>query len=311
MNKKGFIATSLIYSFFLAFISIVAVLLSAFIANKTILDRFNGKVQDDLNTSTFVVTVYARNANIKDGRTMTNLLSNGDFSQNLDFWKTEGKADYSTTLWLGNYSVLKNNNNVSNSFLYQNIYVMNNNIYYMSLDYLHDASSSLYAYMGEKTDQAMVLKDNQGKIWTRNAVSYRSSFDGNTMVVIGDSGNISYRGNSYFTNAIVLNLTASFGKGKEPDLIWVQNNVAWFDGTISYYRQAEIEFGGEMSLEFTPYAGYDNYSVSCMDEEGKVISSYSMSSSIETEDEDDERKTRMFDLVDIKSNIKCNVEWGE
>ncbi len=81
MEKKGFIATSLIYSFFLAFISIVAVLLQSFIANKTILDRFNSKVQEELNTSSYKVTIYSRNANIKNGMTMTNLISNGDFSQ--------------------------------------------------------------------------------------------------------------------------------------------------------------------------------------------------------------------------------------
>ena len=37
-SESGFIATSLIYTFFLAFIAILTALLSNYIANKTILD---------------------------------------------------------------------------------------------------------------------------------------------------------------------------------------------------------------------------------------------------------------------------------
>ena len=45
-NNSGFIATSLIYTFFLAFIAILTALLGAYIANKTILERYNNDVLD-------------------------------------------------------------------------------------------------------------------------------------------------------------------------------------------------------------------------------------------------------------------------
>lgn len=327
MKNKGFIATSLIYSFFLTFLSIVTVLLSNYIANKTILDRFNDKAQADLNTSSYTISIYSRNANIKDGYTMTNLISNGDFSQNLEFWNISGDALYSTSLWLDNYSVLKSNNNVSNSYLYQNIYVMKDNIYYISLDYLHNSSTNLYSYLGSNSKNSFVIKDNQGITWTRGAVSYRSEFDGYTQYILGDSGNSSYIGNSYFTNALVLNLTASFGLGYEPDVLWVNENISWFDGTISYLNLNSVAYGNDVSIEFTPYGGYNNYNMSCVDSEGRTLSNYSISpinpadlgdpeGDIEVQDENDDeedkvdiRINRTLNISEVTSNIKCTIEW--
>ena len=329
MEKKGFIATSLIYSFFLAFISIVAVLLQSFIANKTILDRFNSKVQEELNTSSYKVTIYSRNANIKNGMTMTNLISNGDFSQNLDFWNVFGDAQYSTTLWLDNYSVLKSNNNVSNSYLYQNLYVMKDNIYYLSSDYLHDNDTNLYAYLGDKDEYSLNIRNNLSQRWTKSSANYKAVFDGNTQLILGDGGVFSYVGNSYFTNVMVLNLTASFGLGYEPDILWVDDNISWFNGTISYLQLGEIEYGASVTVDFTPYKGYDNYTISCVDDDGRSLSNYSISNldteflkldGTESDDESsngeedgslstDERKSRMMEIREITGNIKCNVDW--
>lgn len=49
MNNKGFIATSLIYSFFLLFIAVLAAILNGFLSNNKILNRYNESVQDKIN----------------------------------------------------------------------------------------------------------------------------------------------------------------------------------------------------------------------------------------------------------------------
>ncbi len=61
MKKSGFIATSLIYSFFLVFLAIIAALLSNYIANKTILERYNAELIDNLNREPFYVKFISYN----------------------------------------------------------------------------------------------------------------------------------------------------------------------------------------------------------------------------------------------------------
>lgn len=76
MKKEGFIATSLIYSFFLVFLAIIAALLSNYIANKTILDRYNDDAAESLNRNPFVVVFLTYNAEIRS--------NNGKLSEPLD-----------------------------------------------------------------------------------------------------------------------------------------------------------------------------------------------------------------------------------
>jgi hypothetical protein len=52
MNKKGFIATSLIYSFFLVFCAILVSYVSLNTHNKNLLDKTNEEIRDDLKSKT-------------------------------------------------------------------------------------------------------------------------------------------------------------------------------------------------------------------------------------------------------------------
>ena len=87
MNRKGFIATSLIYSFFLVFIAIIAALLNNFIANKNILTRYNEDAQESLNNNKYTVKVVTSgaetNTTTQRGQTLYNLVRDGRF-QNLN-----------------------------------------------------------------------------------------------------------------------------------------------------------------------------------------------------------------------------------
>lgn len=66
-KSKGFVATSVIYSFFLVFIAVMAALMSSYANNHIILDRFNEEIKDDLNHKTYFIEVSAVGANIEGG----------------------------------------------------------------------------------------------------------------------------------------------------------------------------------------------------------------------------------------------------
>ena len=51
MNKKGFIATSLIYSFFLVFCATLASYVAINIHNKMLLNRVTDQIREDLNST--------------------------------------------------------------------------------------------------------------------------------------------------------------------------------------------------------------------------------------------------------------------
>ena len=66
MKKNGFIATSLIYSFFLAFVALVSVILTTYSYYRTILNTLNKDILGGLNTE--IQSKYI---------TLENLIQNG------------------------------------------------------------------------------------------------------------------------------------------------------------------------------------------------------------------------------------------
>ena len=51
MNKKGFIATSLIYSFFLIFITLFLTIIADYLQNKVLLNTIENGIKNDINYS--------------------------------------------------------------------------------------------------------------------------------------------------------------------------------------------------------------------------------------------------------------------
>lgn len=58
-SKKGFIATSLIYSFFLVFLALLLAILSTHISTNRILSTYNKSVKNKLNNMTNVPSIYS------------------------------------------------------------------------------------------------------------------------------------------------------------------------------------------------------------------------------------------------------------
>lgn len=60
MNNKGFIATSLVYSFFLVLMVMIIAILSNYVTNKTIQERYNEVVKEDINSIEVKLHLYIR-----------------------------------------------------------------------------------------------------------------------------------------------------------------------------------------------------------------------------------------------------------
>ena len=153
-NKSGFIATSLIYTFFLAFIAILTALLSNYIANKTILDRYNSDTQSKLNGGIGKISLYVSYASVDGGKTITNLVRNGNFSSvdgsnNLTNWSVQGGGNFQAADF-GKRCVIKTG---SSGNLSQPISVDASHKYYLRMEYYQPS----IGYTSDVLASALVL----------------------------------------------------------------------------------------------------------------------------------------------------------
>ena len=88
MNNKGFIATSLIYSFFLIFITLFLTIIADYLQNKVLLNTIEKGIKEDINNSNgFNGLYYICSISYKiDNTTIDklNLSKSKDCSSNLD-----------------------------------------------------------------------------------------------------------------------------------------------------------------------------------------------------------------------------------
>ena len=59
-NNKGFIATSLIYSFFLVFLALLLAILGTYITTNRVLNTYNKSIKNKLNLLTYIPEIYAK-----------------------------------------------------------------------------------------------------------------------------------------------------------------------------------------------------------------------------------------------------------
>lgn len=309
-DNKGFIATSLIYSFFLVFIAILAALLSNFISSKTILERYNTEIINHLNDSTYTLKVQATNTNIQDGMTLSNLVVNGKFANGETYWLTENcPYTFSNTIWDGkSSSAYKSGCSETNGRLIQNIDVLNNNIYYYSLRQINNSTnntSKMIAYLDNAN--AGFIDLGGATTWKRMSNIYTSTSEGEIRLVIGENAS-SYTGTTRYTDVMVLNLTASFGTGYEPDASWIDENIEWFDGTISYIRMDNIENNSSAKVKFNLYSSYRIPTVNCTTDDEKAIK---VNATMSEPRQEDDRWVATLTVNKVNENTKCIVGWSE
>ena len=306
MKKDGFIATSLIYSFFLVFIAIIAALLSNYIANKTILLRYNEEALSELNTKKYSVSfvIYGAEGNTlsQKSQAFTNLVQNGSFNST-EWWNTQGTLNFSSTSFSRNTSQLTNA--ASSSYIYQNVHLVRNQKYYFSIDYSQTETAPIQVYVEPMV--SLITKNTDGTWDHTSTVFYAEESTDSKPFVIGYSAT-GYN-KAYFTNATLINLTEHFGIGNEPTARWMDENIEFFDGTINYLREANLDGGSNLELTMKSQKDLSNMTSVCR---GVNDEWYATNENVEeTVDVSGERPTAKFNIKNITDDIKCIVRWSE
>ncbi len=306
MKKDGFIATSLIYSFFLVFIAIIAALLSNYIANKTILLRYNEEALSELNTKKYSVSfvIYGAEGNTlsQKSQAFTNLVQNGSFNST-EWWNTQGTLDFSSTSFSRNTSQLTNV--ASSSYIYQNVHLVRNQKYYFSIDYSQTETAPIQVYVEPMV--SLITKNTDGTWDHTSTVFYAEESTDSKPFVIGYSA--TGYDKAYFTNATLINLTEHFGIGNEPTARWMDENIEFFDGTINYLREADLDGGSDLELKMIAQEGLTTMTVTCNGEKDEW---FATSANVEKNiDLSDERPEAHLFIKNITDDINCVVRWTE
>lgn len=266
-NESGFIATSLIYTFFLAFIAILTALLSNYIANKTILDRYNSDTQSKLNGGIGKISLYVSYASVDEGKTITNLVRNGNFSSvdgsnNLADWSVQGGGNFQAADF-GKRCVIKTG---SSGNLSQPISVDSTHKYYIRMEYYQPSigyTSDVFVsntVSGDVIDRDRIISSSNSSEWvsTSKLVSLSGAETLSYMIVGKQS---TYNTNrTYYTNIFLMDVTYAYRDAVS--LEWLDKNIDYFDGTVSFISKDFVD-DDEVSFTVVPYAGYVLDKVSC------------------------------------------------
>lgn len=266
-NESGFIATSLIYTFFLAFIAILTALLSNYIANKTILDRYNSDTQSKLNGGIGKISLYVSYASVDGGKTIINLVRNGNFSSvdggnNLTDWSVQGGGNFQAADF-GKRCVIKTG---SSGNLSQPISVDSTHKYYIRMEYYQPSigyTSDVFVsnmVSGDVIDRDRIISSSNSSEWvsTSKLVSLSGAETLSYMIVGKQS---TYNTNrTYYTNIFLMDVTYAYGDAVS--LEWLDKNIDYFDGTVSFISKDFVD-DDEVSFTVVPYAGYVLDKVSC------------------------------------------------
>ena len=266
-NESGFIATSLIYTFFLAFIAILTALLSNYIANKTILDRYNSDTQSKLNGGIGKISLYVSYASVDGGKTITNLVRNGNFSSvdgsnNLTDWSVQGGGNFQAADF-GKRCVIKTG---SSGNLSQPISVDSTHKYYIRMEYYQPSigyTSDVFVsntVSGDVIDRDRIISSSNSSEWvsTSKLVSLSGAETLSYMIVGKQSTYNSNR--TYYTNIFLMDVTYAYRDAVS--LEWLDKNIDYFDGTVSFISKDFVD-DDEVSFTIVPYAGYVLDKVSC------------------------------------------------
>ena len=266
-NESGFIATSLIYTFFLAFIAILMALLSNYIANKTILDRYNSDTQSKLNGGIGKISLYVSYASVDGGKTITNLVRNGNFSSvdgsnNLADWSVQGGGNFQAADF-GKRCVIKTG---SSGNLSQPISVDSTHKYYIRMEYYQPSigyTSDVFVsntVSGDVIDRDRIISSSNSSEWVSTSkLVGLSGAETLSYMIVGKQS--TYNTNrTYYTNLLLIDITYAYND--IVSLEWLDNNIDYFDGTVSFITKDFID-DDEISFTIVPYAGYELDEVSC------------------------------------------------
>lgn len=251
-DKMRFIDINVKYS------EVESIIENIFLVNPTIM---NGTFENSLNINAdnSFYTIYAIDeANnisnyytailIKTSTTsysIKNIVTNGGFENNLDNWTTITGLTTITNdeKSSGNYSLklVKNGTNYIDQSINTPIL---GHLYYHAFDF--KSSNSFIAqnetrneifYKDDDGGQMYIGKDKKFPMW--NKISKIQSINVSTYLDkewVYRILMINSNEDSFVDNVILIDLTATFGSGNEPDKDWCDKHINYFDGTTTIYR---------------------------------------------------------------------------
>lgn len=300
-NNSGFIATSLIYTFFLAFIAILTALLGAYIANKTILDRYNNDVLDRINTGNHKITVYSSYSNIDGGVMLTNLIKNGTFDYEegtFKDWSLEGTADFKQADF-GQICLVKNS---GTGYLSQAINLKNNDTYYLSAEVYGEGASNLLNIMVSQNNNIALDSNSNLPSWER--ISKIINVQNPADLSYAQIGKTYLTTRPYITKIMLLDLSYTY-ENNVPSKEWVDKNISHFEGTVAYTYKNFIK-DDKLEFTITPYAAYQNAKVTCKDITGTDVE-------YELNKKEPDKTNSPYTLT-VKNTLKdttCNITWAQ
>ena len=242
-------------------------LLSNYIANKTILDRYNSDTQSKLNGGIGSISLYVSYASVDGGKSITNLVRNGNFNSldannNLTDWSIQNNGNFQVADF-GKRCVIKTG---SSGNLSQPISVDSTHKYYIRMEYYQPSigyTSDVFVsntVSGDVIDRDRIISSSNSSEWvsTSKLVSLSGAETLSYMIVGKQS---TYNTNrTYYTNIFLMDVTYAYRDAVS--LEWLDKNIDYFDGTVSFISKDFVD-DDEVSFTVVPYAGYVLDKVSC------------------------------------------------
>ena len=294
-KNDGFIATSLIYSFFLVFIAIILALINSYIANKTILNQFNEDIMDRLNNENYSIKLYVKNARVFDQNALdlTNIIQDSNFIS-MDNWKTEG------TCTINNLEDFLTLTCSADSYIYQDIHLEENHKYYFAVEYVQTDENPREIYIENGVDK---FEDYKIKITTHkteevSTIEYGAFIATGTdaqKFILGQSNNES----TLIINRVILIDLTNISINPSPE--WIYENVSWFSQSVNYVKRENINNESNEEFNITPYLSEaDIKKQSCINSGGDDVSEKVVY----------DKEKKIIKVNEISGDIECNIEWS-
>ena len=179
------------------------------------------------------------------GYQITNLIANGDFSNNLTNWTSNASSmvnDIVSTGGINNSKYIKLTPKATYSYLKSpDITIPVNHKVYMSSYYRKNGGGAsrmnIYDFVNSKELIGTALT-NDVSTWTKTSIygTNTTSATSYKALVYGACGTYTAGMYTEWDNVLVVDLTETFGSGNEPDKAWCDANIDWFEGSKIIYK---------------------------------------------------------------------------
>lgn len=245
-KKNGFFSMSLIYSFFLVFVLISAILLANYAHNRLLTKNFNDDIKENLNDRGERKLINLRNK-VQNSNFESDSISNQDYQ-----WILENAAYASNQMYLGERSIALNSNgeNKITQHLAKNIIKEDHEYFFQ------------YAYFtaGQEVDfndYQILIRNNSSKVYYFQNLN-NSNLNSPNWVVEGftittndlnedddwylEIVKTGASSNPLYIDAILLtDLTQAYGYSDEPTIEWLNDNIEYFESNYIYQRNSLIK----------------------------------------------------------------------